>query len=29
MTIGVKVLERPIAETSYIKATLKGMGLTL
>ena len=29
MAIGVKVLERPIAQTSYVRATLKGMGLTL
>ena len=29
MAIGVKVLERPIAETSYVRATLQGMGLTL
>ena len=29
MAIGVKVLERPIAQTSYVRATLQGMGLTL
>ena len=29
MAIGVKVLERPIGETSYVRATLKGMALTL
>ena len=29
MAIGVKVLERPIAQTSYLRATLKGMALTL
>ena len=29
MAIGVKVLERPIEETSYVRATLKGMALTL
>ena len=28
MAIGVKVLERPIEETSYVRATLKGMALT-
>ena len=29
MAIGVKVLERPIEQTSYLRATLSGMGLTL
>ena len=29
MAIGVKVLERPIPETSYIRATLKGMANTM
>jgi NADH-quinone oxidoreductase subunit I len=29
MAIGVKVLERPIEQTSYLRATLKGMALTL
>jgi NADH-quinone oxidoreductase subunit I len=29
MPIGVKVLERPIGEVSYVRATLKGMALTL
>ena len=29
MAIGVKVLERPIPETSYIRATLKGMATTM
>ena len=29
MAIDVKVVERPIEETSYVRATLKGMGLTL
>jgi len=29
MAIGVKVMERPIAQTSYLRATLKGMALTL
>ncbi len=29
MSIGVKVLERPIAQTSYVRATIKGMALTL
>ena len=29
MAIGVKVLERPIGQTSYVRATLKGMALTL
>ncbi len=29
MAIGVKVLERPIKQTSYIRATLSGMSLTL
>ena len=28
MTIGVKVLERPIEDVSYIRATVKGMALT-
>ena len=28
MAIGVKVLERPIEEVSYVRATLKGMALT-
>jgi NADH-quinone oxidoreductase subunit I len=28
MAIGVKVLERPIEQTSYVRATLKGMALT-
>ena len=29
MAIGVKVLERPIEQTSYVRATLQGMGITL
>ena len=29
MAIGVKVLERPIEKTSYVRATLSGMALTL
>jgi NADH-quinone oxidoreductase subunit I len=29
MAIGVKVLERPIAQTSYVRASLQGMALTL
>ena len=29
MAIGVKVLDRPIPETSYIRATLKGMANTM
>ena len=29
MAIGVKVLDRPIPETSYIRATLKGMATTM
>ncbi|HSQ32177.1 MAG TPA: NADH-quinone oxidoreductase subunit I [Gemmatimonadaceae bacterium] len=29
MAIGVKVLERPIDKTSYVRATLSGMALTL
>jgi len=29
MAIGVKVLERPIKQTSYVRATLSGMALTL
>ena len=29
MAIGVKVLKRPGAQTSYVRATLKGMALTL
>ena len=29
MAIGVKVLERPIEQTSYVRATLSGMALTL
>ena len=29
MALGVKVLERPLAQTSYVRATLQGMGLTL
>jgi NADH-quinone oxidoreductase subunit I len=29
MAIGVKVLDRPIEQTSYVRATLKGMALTL
>ena len=29
MAIGVKVLERPIPQTSYVRASLKGMALTL
>src|SRR6478736_1476077 len=28
MAIGVKVMKRPVEETSYIRATLKGMSLT-
>ncbi len=28
MAIGVKVLERPIEDVSYVRATLKGMALT-
>jgi NADH-quinone oxidoreductase subunit I len=28
MTIGVKVLERPIEDVSYVRATIKGMALT-
>ena len=28
MAIGVKVMQRPAAEVSYIRATLKGMALT-
>src|SRR6059058_4719758 len=28
MTINVKVLDRPIEQTSYIRATLKGMAIT-
>ena len=28
MAIGVKVLERPIEDVSYIRATLKGMAMT-
>ena len=28
MAIGVKVLERPAREVSYVRATLKGMSLT-
>ena len=28
MAIGVKVLERPIRQTSYLRATLQGMALT-
>ncbi len=29
MAIGVKVMKRPGAEVSYLRATLKGMALTL
>ena len=29
MSITVKVVERPVEEVSYVRATLKGMGLTL
>jgi NADH-quinone oxidoreductase subunit I len=29
VAIGVKVLERPIEQTSYVRATLSGMALTL
>ena len=29
MAIGVKVLDRPIEQTSYVRATLSGMGNTL
>ena len=29
MAIGVKILKRPLAETSYLRATLKAMALTL
>src|SRR3712207_2490597 len=29
MAIGVKVLERPIEQTSYIRATIKGMAPTM
>ena len=29
MAIGVKVMERPIEQTSYVRAALKGMALTL
>src|SRR2546422_217938 len=29
MAIGVKVLKRPVAQTSYLRATLRGMALTL
>ena len=29
MAIGVKVLKRPTERTSYLRATLKGMALTL
>ena len=28
MTIGVKVMKRPEAQVSYVRAALKGMGLT-
>ena len=28
MAIGVKVMERPVEQTSYVRATLKGMALT-
>ena len=28
MAIGVKVMRRPTRETSYLRATLKGMALT-
>ena len=28
MPIGVKVMKRPIKQTSYLRATLKGMALT-
>jgi len=29
MAIGVKVLDRPIGETSYVRATLKGLATTM
>ena len=29
MAIGVKVLDRPIQQTSYVRASLQGMALTL
>jgi len=29
MAIGVKVVERPIAQTSYVRATLSGLANTL
>ena len=29
MSIGVKVVERPIEQTSYVRATLTGMAHTL
>jgi len=29
MAIGIKVVERPIEESSYVRATLSGMGHTL
>jgi NADH-quinone oxidoreductase subunit I len=29
MTIGVKVMERPLERVSYVRATLKGMAVTL
>jgi NADH-quinone oxidoreductase subunit I len=29
MAIGVKVLERPIKQTSYVRATAQGLALTL
>ena len=29
MAIGIKVLDRPIEQTSYVRATLSGMGNTL
>ena len=29
MTINVKVLDRPIEQVSYVRATLKGMAMTL
>ena len=29
MAINVKVMERPVSEVSYVRATLAGLGLTL
>ena len=29
MAIGVKVMERPIEQTSYVRAALQGMTLTM